>query len=355
MAVTALRKPKSAEEILEQIKSNSRSLIKAVEHFDEKEIGRLLQELRSLEDDIYNKITHDHELPYNKKVVLREQLAKIQHILLAEKADLKTKHLRDLKKLAGKEELIAEEAEKKIKSAEKKHGWEALFDMLQTGDIIGNSVTDYTPLWGKAAYVFMKATNSKICHVGIIDVRESITGRKIFVIEAGDTIKATPIKDFIAHHFGKIAVYRYKHRLTDEQKKVIIGKARSWTKSRWQFWKKPLKYDYALAPGEAELYCSELVDEAYKAGGIRLVSASTYYSVSEFSKRVEETFMRRFYTKLGIKSFEEALGMVIGKKGFYYRLDPEKVNQSRETVITPGDIIKNSNTVKIFDNIPPVP
>jgi len=349
MPVTEIRRIKSFGELSKAIEKNAAAIVEAVEHLDTARIKALLEELRHLEDDIYYKLMNDGSMPFSEKDILRARLAQLQHILLAEERDLQTRHLEKIKELAGKEKKIATEIEAgfALEAAEEKSegGWGELFEKLETGDIIGNSVKDFSAKWGKAAAVFMIATGSKFCHVGVIDVGKGwLWGRKIYVIHAGEVMKREPIKDFIEHHGGEIAVYRYTHGMADEQKKALIEKARSWVE-------KGIRYDYGLAPGEGSLYCSELVDEAYKAAGIALTDR--YWSVYAFQERVRNYFERGIYAKFGLKfnSAEEALNAFMGKEGFYKTLDPAKVDRFRKSIITPGDIIKNSNTTKIFDNI----
>ena len=83
-------------------------------------------------------------------------------------------------------------------------------------------------------------------------------------------IYKTPFEFFLSKHGGRIAIYRYKDGLTDAQKIKMSAAANKWVKSWYEFFVKATQYDYALAPGDEELYCSELVDEAYKAIGIQL-------------------------------------------------------------------------------------
>jgi hypothetical protein len=265
---------------------------------------------------------------------------------------LARKEKKEAKALMAEEHKI--EKEEKLQDPSK---WKNFFDMLQTGDIIGNSVKNFTIPWGRAAAVFMIATGSKVCHVGIVDVTKDWRGRKrAFVIEAGDTMQRTPIEEFLVHHDKEVAVYRYKHGpdgkpgLTEKQKKALMKKARGWVKKRWQFWKKPVKYDFGLSPGDNTLYCSELVDEAYKSIGIDLARR---WSIYEFQERVKNLFERGIYRKFGFNfsSHEEALNAFMGKDGFYKTLDPTKVDRFKKTVIAPGDVMKNPNTVEIFDNI----
>jgi hypothetical protein len=361
MALVTTRRPKSYDELAKAISSNADELAKAVEHLDIKEISRLIQQLKSLEDEIFHTIMNDPRLTIVEKNKLRTSLAHLQAILRAEQSELKTKHLDRIKMLARKEkkeakEMIVEEhkIEKDVKEPPQ---WNKFLDMLQTGDIIGNSIKDFTLGWGKAAAVFMIATGSKICHVGIVDVVKDRRGRKrAYVIEAGDKMERTPIEAFLVHHDKEVAVYRYKHGpegkpgLTEEQKKRLMKKARGWVKKWWQFWKKPVKYDFGLSPGDNTLYCSELVDEAYKSIGINLARR---WSVYEFQERVKNLFERGIYRKFGFNfsSPQEALNAFMGKDGFYHSLDPAKVDRFKKTVITPGDVLKNPNTVKIFDNI----
>lgn len=362
MALVTSRRPKSYDELTKAIESNADELAKAVEHLDIKRISELITQLKFLEDEIYHTIMNEPRLTIVEKNKLRTSLAHLQAILRAEQSELKTKHLDKIKMLARKEkkeakEMMAEKPKEKLKGHENSQ-WKNFFDMLQTGDIIGNSVKDFTIPWGRAAAVFMIATGSKICHVGVIDVVKGWGGRKrAFVIEAANGMERTPIEAFLVHNDKEVAVYRYKYGpegkpgLAEEQKKKLMKKARSWVKRWWQVWKKPVKYDFGLSPGDNELYCAELVYRAYESIGIKLTDRK--WSVYEFQERVKNLFGRGIYKKFGFNfsSPDEALNAFMGKDGFYHSLDPAKVDRFKKTVVTPGDVLNNPNTVKIFDNI----
>jgi len=91
---------------------------------------------------------------------------------------------------------------------------------FQTGDIIGQSFSDSDGPFGLASRVFEKATGGKISHVGLINIKKSPFGTKVYVIEATDPfVKETELKEFIENSGNKFAVYRYKNRLTKKQKK----------------------------------------------------------------------------------------------------------------------------------------
>lgn len=226
------------------------------------------------------------------------------------------------------------------------------FDLnkLETGDILGQSYSPYKGSFGEASRVFELATKSKFSHVGVVHVSQGWFGsKKINVIHADpEGVMEVPFVEVIGHTDGKFAIYRYKNGLNELQKAAIVAKAREWTKEWYQFWKSAKKYDFTLSPGDDELYCSELVDEAYRAVGISL--SNKYWSVRELHATVYKLFKQGEFEKRGLafKSAKEATRKVIGEKGFY---QPSKEVMFRAKIISPGDIICNSNTVVIFDNV----
>jgi len=107
-----------------------------------------------------------------------------------------------------------------------------------------------------------------------------------------------------------------------------------------------------LSPGQEELYCSELVDEAYLAAGIKLTN--NYYSVAQFEENLKRLLAQGAYQVIhGItfKSPEEAMSCIFGEKGKAHYRPIKDEFKFRRNVITPQDITINSKTKKVFDNL----
>jgi hypothetical protein len=364
MGAALSRKEETIENFTKAVRANSIKLLKAIRTTNVEDIKSLLTEFKRLERKIYRRLRRNKNIDSKEKRHLNKLLAELQAIYHKDKHELKKGHFEKLKILAGEEEVISEEIIKDIQKASKSgmltpdtlkslhQNFKQVFELLEPADIIAVSYAGPDNKFGQAAQIFETATGENISHVGIIDVRRSIFGaRKLYVIEAAEIVQATPISTFIFKGKGRVAIYRYKNKLTRQQQKIIIKKARSWTKEWHHFWRKEVNYDYALAPGDMELYCSELVDEAYKAAGIQLTNK--YMSVDKFHKTVAELIAKGTYKLFGVelKSSEEAIDKVVGPKGFYSKLDINKVDKFRESIIPPSTITKNSNTVKVFDNL----
>jgi len=231
-----------------------------------------------------------------------------------------------------------------------------LFPALETGDIIGKSSAADAGSFGPAASIFEKITQKSVItpsgkrgvisfgHVGIIDVRKGMFGkRKIIVIEAGGGAKGsmvylTPIMDWLKACQGKFTITRYNKGLSDTQKNTMMKVARNWARLK-------IPYDFGLNPGIDALYCSELVDEAYKSIGIYLVPAGRYLSLNEAEKRLG-TFNR---IERSTENVHEQLSKVVGPTGFYK--DADLSQRNRRNMISPSDIIINENTRQIFNNM----
>jgi hypothetical protein len=355
-----IRKEESIKELTKAVKANSILLLKAVREMDIDNIKTLLKKLRRLERNIYKRVKRDKSIDPATKSMLEKQLAELQAIYHKDKEELKVGHVSSLRVLAGEEEIISEEIIREIEKKEAdgtiasdkdvKKRYKHIWDLFEPGDMIGVSMAWSNNKFGRASKVFELVTGSKISHVGIIHVKKAWYGaRKVFVIEASDNVVVTPIERFIAFGNGRIAVYRYKKGLTPEQQKIIINSSLSWAK-------KMVHYDYTLSPGIEELYCSELVDEAYKAAGIKLTN--NYISVRDFYDRVKNLCDKGGWKLFGrsFNSAQEAAGKVLGSGGYYLKdsgLDFNKVNQlpKVKSIISPAAIMFNSKTKNVFDNL----
>ena len=98
------------------------------------------------------------------------------------------------------------------------------------------------------------ATGSRYTHVGIVDL--DAAGQPV-VLEAVQTTRATPLVDWIGRgKGGDVAIYRLE-RLTEDQALSVTRAARS-------HFGKP--YDLHFHASEDRLYCSELVQIAFRDG-----------------------------------------------------------------------------------------
>jgi len=356
------KKEEKIEDLLKFVKKNAIDMLEAVRKTDAEEVKKLLQQLRQLERNVYKRERRDKNISPSERKIIKKMLAELQAVLKSENKVFDNHNYSRLKVLAGEEEMLAEEmtreieksilADKEKDTKKKIHTkFGEIIESLQTGDIVGVSHAGDKGLFQRAASIFEIASGQRVSHVGIVDVRNHWYGKRIFVIEAGDTVVETPFEFFLEKCKGRIAIYRYKDGLTDEQKMRMSVAANKWVKSWYEFFVKATKYDFALAPGDEELYCSEVVDEAYNAAGIQLTN--DYVSVDEFHKRVAELIKQGVYKMSGLEleSAKQAMGIIAGPKGFYKGLDIDKVDKFRKSIITPAAIIKNSSTVKIFDNL----
>jgi hypothetical protein len=354
------KKEESIKELTKAVKANSILLLKAVREMDIDHIKTLLKQLRRLERNIYRRLKRDKNIDSVTKSMLKKQLSELQAIYHKDKEELKVGHVSSLRVLAGEEEIISEEMIREIEKTQKtgmivppkeiKKKYKHIWDLFEPGDMIAISMAWRNSKFGRASKVFELVTGSKVSHIGIVHVKRTWYGaRKVFVIEASDNVVVTPIENFIADGNGRIAVYRYKKGLTPEQQKVIINSSLSWAK-------KMVSYDKKLSPGIEELYCSELVDEAYKAAGIKLTN--NYISVRDFYDRVKNLYDKGGWKLFGrsFNSAQEAAGKVLGSGGYYLKesgLDFNKVNKlpKVKSIISPAAIIFNSKTKKVFNNL----
>jgi hypothetical protein len=352
------KKEESIKELTAAVKANSILLLKAVREINIDKIKTLLKQLRRLERNIYRRLKRDKNIDPATRSLLNKQLSELQAIYHKDKEELKVGHVSRLKILAGEEEIISEEIIREIEKTqvngmlvpfkEIKKKFKQLSNLFEPGDIIGVSKSWLNNEFGRAAEVFELTTGARISHVGIINVKRTWYGaRKVVVIEAGDNVVTSPLEMFIGLGNGRIVVYRYKKGLTKEQQNIIINTSLSWAK-------KSVHYDFDISPGIEELYCSELVDEAYKAAGIKLTN--NYLSVQEFYNRVKKVCEKGGWKLFGhsFNSAQEAAGRVLGPNGFYMkRLDLSKINQlpKVKSIISPAAIMFNKNTKKVFDNL----
>lgn len=97
------------------------------------------------------------------------------------------------------------------------------------------------------------ATHSDYSHVGLIEVAPD----GVFVIEAVQPVKRTPLRVFQARGRGKRWTVLRDGSLTHAQREAIVAEARS-------LLGRP--YDFLFGWDDQTLYCSELVRKAYTRG-----------------------------------------------------------------------------------------
>lgn len=124
---------------------------------------------------------------------------------------------------------------------------------LQRGDVI------FQTSLSEQSLAISLATQSPFTHVGIVDLDPK---GELVVLEAVQTTRATPLADWIARgDKGDVAVYRLE-ALTDAEALAVTDAART-------HFGKP--YDPHFHASEDRLYCSELVQIAFRDGaGIAL-------------------------------------------------------------------------------------
>ena len=140
-------------------------------------------------------------------------------------------------------------------------------DKLKEGDLIFHmSKTDQSPL-------IQYATMSVLSHCGVIVEK----GDGLYVLEATDKLKLTPLQEFINRGKGK---QWWAKRVVDKPVKVkyrhLLGR----------------RYDRSFKPGNNLFYCSELLHHIYKTQfGIELCK---YRKVSDYHLTgLKETLKKR--------------------------------------------------------------
>lgn len=127
---------------------------------------------------------------------------------------------------------------------------------LKDGDIVFQTSDS------RQAAAIMWGTHSLYSHMGII--RETAAGP--VVVEAVGPVKETPLRSWIARgRFGRFSIYRDPD-LTTRQTEVVFRAARALYGRG---------YDLYFSFDNREIYCSELVYDAYHAAGIDLGQVQT--------------------------------------------------------------------------------
>ena len=126
---------------------------------------------------------------------------------------------------------------------------------LKTGDIL------FQTSRSSQSFAIMLASESPLSHMGVLDM-EAAGGA--VVIEASATTRETPLRDWIAKGFGgRLEVRRLKD-LTPEDARRVTAAARTHLG-------KP--YDLFFRSSSDQLYCSELVNDAFQDGINRQLGA----------------------------------------------------------------------------------
>lgn len=122
-------------------------------------------------------------------------------------------------------------------------------DFLQTGDLV------FQTSKSRQAHAIMAATGSPYSHVGIVEVDKNGNKKVIEAIGQG-VVDNTPINAWIQRGVGaRYAAYRVNN-LSESQKKAIVTAAKSYVGR---------KYDIYFTSHNKDIYCSELVDFAFRS------------------------------------------------------------------------------------------
>lgn len=155
-----------------------------------------------------------------------------------------------------------------------------LLDKIQDGDII------FQTSESKQCEAVRIATNSKFSHCGII---YKINGN-LFVFEAVQPVKLTPLSDWIQHGKGqKYLIKRLKNADT-VLKPETLQKMKDYSQ---QFMGK--EYDAFFEWDDTRIYCSELVWKIYKNGaGIELSKLKQLKDFNLSDARVQKIIKERY-------------------------------------------------------------
>ena len=152
---------------------------------------------------------------------------------------------------------------------------------VQEGDIIFQ--TSQTP----QSEAVQKATHSRYSHLGLVTFRDE----KPYVFEAVDTVRATPLAEWLANGEGGHYVVK---RLVDAHD-VLDTSALIELKKAMRHFEGKHPYDRTFEWSDERMYCSELVWKVYeRALGIRLGEPQRMrdldLSVPEVAQKLAERF-----------------------------------------------------------------
>lgn len=188
---------------------------------------------------------------------------------------------------------------------------------FQNGDVIFQ-----TSLSNQANAIIL-ATGSKLSHIGVIEV----TNRgEVFVIEAIARVSRTPLNSWIQRGMGgRYEVYRYaglgKYAANIVQAaKLLMGRS----------------YDIYFSSDNTEIYCSELVEMAFRDSGL---SVGQWQKVKKLNlnhskvKKLVEARWKGHPRCRGVSTFKECWPRI---------LDAE--------LVSPASIAADSRLSRIFSN-----
>jgi len=190
----------------------------------------------------------------------------------------------------------------------------------KTGDLIvqDSKAEEVLPLFA--------ADGTGLTHIGMVDVTPDSGA---VVIEVVDTVRETPIREFIARGKGKsFAVYRID-ALSDEQRKSAVAAARR------QLGKPS---DFFLRRSWDALYSSELARLAYSDIGFDLGRMQKLSTVASDMTAVKSQFGQKWATN---KDCE--------KRNFDQ--DQCWAMIAKQEVITPSNIVSDSQLTKVYSTM----
>ena len=151
--------------------------------------------------------------------------------------------------------------------------------VLQNGDVIF-----HTSKSSQSEFI-QTATNSKISHVGIVYIKKG----KVYVFEAVEPVKLTPLAEFINRGENKnYIVYRSTIKLSENN----LNKMYEYCLDQ-----KGKHYDIKFQWDDSKIYCSELVWDAYNSIGIQLSQPKTFSDFEIDSPEIKKEIIRRYGDK----------------------------------------------------------
>lgn len=125
------------------------------------------------------------------------------------------------------------------------------------------------------------ATGSAYTHVGLVER----SGDQLFVIEAVQPVRRAPLDEFVRRGAGG-AVTALRHPGLDPTARAAVVAAATRLVGR--------PYDLAFAPGDDEIYCSELIHLAYAAAGVDIGRWTTLGALRLDAAPVRRLLARRW-------------------------------------------------------------
>lgn len=192
--------------------------------------------------------------------------------------------------------------------------------LLQSGDVIFQSSSS------NQSSAIMWASKSLYSHVGLVEVSND----KTYVIEAISRVSRTPLEKWVARgRLGRFAVYRH-HGLDAEKRDAVVRRAK-------EYLGRP--YDIFFTSTNDEIYCSELIDLAFRKTGF---AVGKFQKVKELDvdnplvrALVKKRWRRHPLCKSGAASFEQCWSLILG-----------------DELVTPESIAVDPSLQKIWSNYP---